>query len=147
MSAVLAAALGLVLVATTILIHYEALRLTSSILPMLAIPVRMRILVVLAAALGAHLIEICLYALAYHVLLDYLAIGTLDGNFDGEVVDYLYFSASSYSSLGLGDIYPHGPIRLIVGMEALNGLLLIAWTASFTYLSMERFWDLHKRRK
>src|SRR5215213_7625904 len=28
-------------------------------------------------------------------------------------------------------------------VEALNGLLLIGWSASFTYLVMERYWPLH----
>ncbi|MFT5782459.1 MAG: hypothetical protein ACI9EB_001852 [Pseudomonas sp.] len=31
-------------------------------------------------------------------------------------------------------------MRLIAGVEALNGLLLIGWTASSTYIAMERFW-------
>jgi hypothetical protein len=30
--------------------------------------------------------------------------------------------------------------RLISGTEALTGLVMIAWTASFTYLLMERYW-------
>jgi hypothetical protein len=47
--------------------------------------------------------------------------------------------------LGLGDIAPLGPVRLLAGVEALNGLLMIAWTASFTYLSMEKFWSPHAR--
>jgi len=53
----------------------------------------------------------------------------------------MYFSAETYTSLGFGDITPVGPIRLLAGIEALNGLLLIGWSASFTYIAMERFWD------
>ncbi len=55
----------------------------------------------------------------------------------------LYFSAEAYTSLGLGDVTPYGSARLLAGVEALNGLLLIAWSASFLYLEMERYW---KRR-
>jgi hypothetical protein len=29
------------------------------------------------------------------------------------------------------------------GIESLTGLVLITWTASFSYLSMERFWGAH----
>ena len=29
---------------------------------------------------------------------------------------------------------------MLAGGEALNGLLLIGWSASYTYISMERFW-------
>jgi hypothetical protein len=30
---------------------------------------------------------------------------------------------------------------MVVGVEALTGLSMIAWTASFTYLEMQRYWD------
>ena len=33
-----------------------------------------------------------------------------------------------------------GELRLLAGVEALNGLLLIGWSASYTYIAMERFW-------
>ena len=33
---------------------------------------------------------------------------------------------------------------LVAGIEALTGLLLIAWSASFTYLTMERIWTPQK---
>ncbi len=32
-------------------------------------------------------------------------------------------------------------MRIVAGIEALTGLLLIAWSASFTYLTMERLWS------
>jgi hypothetical protein len=32
-------------------------------------------------------------------------------------------------------------MRIVAGIESLNGLVLIGWSASFTYLTMERFWD------
>jgi len=54
----------------------------------------------------------------------------------------LYFSAETYTSLGFGDLTPAGPLRLLSGVEALNGLVLIGWSASFTYIAMERFWNL-----
>jgi hypothetical protein len=49
----------------------------------------------------------------------------------------------TYTSLGFGDHIPISHARLIAGVEALNGLLLIGWSASFTYLVMERYWPLH----
>ena|ERR671922_80488 len=36
---------------------------------------------------------------------------------------------------------PLKELRLLAGMEALNGLLLIGWSASYTYIAMERFWN------
>ena len=45
-----------------------------------------------------------------------------------------------FSSIGLGDLYPIGPIRLLTGIEGLVGLLLIGWSVSFTYWEMQTFW-------
>lgn len=56
----------------------------------------------------------------------------------------LYFSASTYASLGLGDIAPLGDFRMLAVVEVLNGLVLIGWTISFTYLAMETFWSSPK---
>lgn len=51
------------------------------------------------------------------------------------------FSAETYSSLGYGDVIPGGALRLLAGVDVLNGLLLSGWSASCTYISMERFWS------
>jgi len=118
----------LVVVATAI--HYEVLRGLSAGLPLLRIPSRGRLLVVIFATFLAHAVEILLYALATYTLdPQHFAFNTA-----------LYFSAETYTSLGYGDIVPTGDLRLLSGVEALNGLLLIGWSASYTYIAMERFW-------
>lgn len=146
-----------VLVLGTIIVHYEVLRLTSIHLCELRIPPRFNILVVVVAAFTAHTIEVWLYGLSYWILYDRFGLGTFGGTDLGLLIeDCLYFSAVTYTSLGLGDLYPLGHFRLIAGVEALNGLLLIGWSASFTYLAMERFWPMiedqpsrhpHRRRQ
>jgi hypothetical protein len=35
----------------------------------------------------------------------------------------------------------------LFALEALVGLLMIGWSASFTYLAMEKFWPMHGDRK
>jgi hypothetical protein len=40
----------------------------------------------------------------------------------------------------MGEIVPVGPIRFLTGMEAVGGLLLITWSASFTFIEMQRYW-------
>ena len=131
------------LVLLTVLVHYEVLRLTSVALPRLTIPPRTRMLFVMIAAFFAHTIEVWLYALAYAVLVDYFAFGSFEGLPVISFMDYLYFSTGTYTSLGIGDIYPVGGLRLIAAVESLNGLVLIGWSASFTYLSMREFWPMH----
>jgi hypothetical protein len=44
------------------------------------------------------------------------------------------------------DLSPHGPLRCR-RCGGLNGLLLIAWSASFTYLSMEKVWEEHHKER
>lgn len=132
---------GLVLL--TVLIHYEILRLTSLLLPQLKIPPRQLTLVVIAATFIAHTLEVWLHALVFYLTIHYFEIGSFGGSFEDQLGDYLYFSTSTYTSLGYGDIYPLGGLRLMAGIEAITGLMMIAWSASFTYLAMEKFWFLH----
>ncbi len=89
---------------------------------------------------GAHLIEIALYAGAYAFLAKIFGEPLVSGEALSEGVDYFYFSIVNYTSLGYGDLYPHRPFRVIAGIEALNGLMLITWSASFTFLAMSRLW-------
>ncbi len=73
----------------------------------------------------AHFAEIFVFAVGYHLAIDYAGSGILKGQFSGHFQEYIYFSLVSYTSLGLGDVYPYGPVRLITGIEALTGLLMI----------------------
>ena len=133
------------LVAATIGIHYEVLRQTSKRLVHLRIVPRMRIIVILAAALISHLVHISLYAAAFLVLEHYVGLGSLGGPPGHDFDDAFYFSITSYTTLGIGDLYPTGALRLLSGIEALNGLVMVGWTASMTYLYMERFWHLSQK--
>ena len=54
----------------------------------------------------------------------------------------MYFSIVNYTSLGYGDLVPVGSLRILCGVEALTGLVLIDWTASFTYVEMQRYWPV-----
>lgn len=140
-------ALALTLVVLSVIIHYEVLRATSLLIPRLSISPRSRILVVIAGVFTAHIVEICLYTIAFIVMHSELAMGSVDGVVDGKVADFFYFSLTSYTTLGVGDLVPHGPLRIIAGIEALNGFVLIGWSGSFTYLSMEKLWELHPQGK
>ena len=135
-----AAAITILMVALSGFVHYEALRLCNAILPRLnRVPGHAKALIAVGAAFCSHLMQIALFAAAYWVLHG-TAYGSLRGNFHDVAAGFLYFSAETYTSLGFGDVYPVGQIRLIAGIEALTGLLMISWSASFTYLEMSRHW-------
>ena len=144
----LAMALSVVVVLTTILIHYEVLRITSEHLTELPFPPRFRIVAVVLAAFAAHTVEVWIYGVTYYVMTGHFGLGELRGG--GEVIgfaEFIYFSASTYGTIGYGDLAPHGALRLIAGVEGLNGLVLIGWSASFTYVAMEKYWPMHARRR
>jgi|RhiMethySRZTD1v2_1073278.scaffolds.fasta_scaffold741646_2 hypothetical protein len=136
-----------VLVALTILVHYEILRVATALIPEERhVRPRGRVVLVVFACFAAHTIEVWLFALAYYLFVDVFALGSFGGAHDGTFVDNIYFSVVSYTSLGFGDVFPIDNVRLISGVEALVGLLMIGWSASFTYLAMEKFWPMHGDR-
>lgn len=133
--------ISILLLMSTVLVHYEALRLASGVAERSSRTSRSAILSVIAILFAAHFLEIGLYA-AVLSLCQYFQLGGLGGETEGGFMDWLYFSLSCYTTLGIGDIHPRGSLRLIAGVEALNGLVLIGWSASFTYLTMEQTWAL-----
>jgi Ion channel len=135
-----------VLVVSSILIHYESLRLMSTFVPNLKVAVRVKVLIVVIGCFFAHTLEVWLYAGAF-LLIFKTGLGSLKGQVDESFADFLYFSATSYSTMGIGDVYPTGALRLISGIEGINGLFLIAWSTSFTYFVMDRLWPLHPDTK
>jgi hypothetical protein len=96
---------------------------------------------VIIGAFCAHAIEIVLYAVAFYYLATWFGEGSMGETRPLKFARCPYFSAETYTSLGCGDVVPHGDLRMLAGMEAVNGLLLIGWTTSFTYISMQRFWE------
>jgi hypothetical protein len=75
-----------------------------------------------------------------------LVHGQLDGAYQPGFTDNFYYSAVTYTALGFGDITPTGAMRLFTAIEALTGLVLIAWTASSLFLAMHKYWGDDQRR-
>ena len=136
----LALLVNVLIVGAAVVIHYEALYRLTQLIPRLTVPYRFRLLIGVFCALLAHIAEILLFGLAYHWMHQSERFGYLQGNFDGSFLASCYFSFTTYTTLGFGDIEPIGNIRFLVGLEALTGLVLITWTASFMFIEMQRFW-------
>ncbi len=132
--------LSIVMVVLSTVSHYEMLRFLSFLLPRLSIPSRAKLIVVILGAFLGHGLQILMYAATYYLMIDDLGLGQIGGTATPMLSTCVYFSIETYTSLGFGDITPSGSVRLLTGVEALNGLLLVAWTASYTYLSMEQLW-------
>ena len=82
--------------------------------------------------IGSHLFQIILFAFYYYMSYQADADQNLfGGNLSGSFLDFFYYSINCYTTLGTGDIFANGSMRIATGLEALIGLVLIAWTATF----------------
>jgi hypothetical protein len=120
-------------------LHYEVLRNCIRMLP--AVKRRRRVVILILIIMLTHATEIWIFGLAYFSLAGLEAFGSIGGTVASiTLLDYVYYSAMVYTTVGFGDLIPQGPIRFMTGMEALTGLVMITWSASFTFLEMQRDW-------
>ncbi len=131
-------AAGLVMI--NVLLHYEVLNWLSKVLARLAWVGRPRVALLICALLVVHIVEIWIFSGGIMLAEWHGGLGDLQGDHSQGVLDYVYYSSMTYTTVGYGDLFPVGPLRFIAAMEALLGLMLITWSASFTYLEMQRFW-------
>ena len=123
-------------------LRYEVLSRLNRYLPGNTwIPRRAKVLGAVFGAMVSHSLQVAIFAGAYLVMHSGLGLGTFGGQFNERFISFWHFSIETYTSLGMGDIFPLGPLRMLAGIEALTGLLMISWTASFTYLEMARYWN------
>ena len=121
----------------SVLLHFECLSRLHRYVGHLASD-RARVITTMIGLLAAHVAEIWLYAGAYFVLTGFPEFGAIQSETDGQtLLDLVYYSAMVYTTVGFGDMIPSGGIRLITATEALVGLSLIAWSASFTYFQFQ----------
>ena len=112
--------------------HYEALRWLApgsrqKRAGRASVPVTLFLLICV------HLVEIGAYAFVYAAATEVFGVGGFAGAREMRPLDYFYYAAETYSSLGYGDIFPIGELRLIASISPLNGILLLAWSGSFLF--------------
>lgn len=127
-------------VALAVLVHYEGLRLLSGWLGRPQGVRRRKVLLGVYGVIVVHIIEIWLFGAAYCLLLLVPGAGQISGLAHAPLLDAVYLSAVTFTTVGFGDVAPVGPVRFLAGTEALTGFILITWSASFLYLEMEQYW-------
>jgi hypothetical protein len=137
---VLVACVTALTVALAVLIHYEGLVWLSKRLPSLHMRARRKVLFVIYGVITIHIVEIWMFGFALWLLLLVPEAGAVIGAAQFSFFEAVYLSAATFTTVGFGDLAPTGPIRFLAGTEALTGFILITWSASFTFLEMERFW-------
>jgi hypothetical protein len=132
-------------VAACVLVHYEGLvRLSAGLGKRQEAQRRRRVLHGIFGVLGLHVIEIWIFGVATWLLLQWPDTGAVAGTHVLGMLDAIYMSAVTFTTVGFGDLAPVGPIRFLCGTEALAGFVLITWSASFTFLEMDRFWRISR---
>ena len=79
-----------------------------------------------------HIAQILVWALAYLHLLPADVFSTLE--------EATYFSFVTFTTLGYGDITLTNVWRILSGIEALNGVLLIGWSTALLFSVVGRIW-------
>ncbi len=128
-------ALATTIVALTVAIHAFGLIGVTRVMAWLVDLFRLhgrrsRVLALIFIVFGIFLIlllEVILWALAYQ------AVGAFS-----DMETSLYFSATTFSTLGIGDIFPPVEWRLAAAIEGINGFLLIGWSTAYLVAASTR---------
>jgi len=80
-----------------------------------------------------HVVEVVIWAVAYLLLLPISQLDTFE--------KAACFSMVTFTTLGYGDItLSDQEWRLLSGIEALNGILLVGWTTAFLFMVVQHTW-------
>lgn len=131
------------LVAVTVVIHalgtnYLVRYLASTFLDREGHWGSKRVLIALMMAALAlvflHALEIVVWAGAYKAIVP-----------SGELADFeaaVYFSFVTFTTLGYGDITLTEGYRLLSGIQALNGILLVGWSTALMFAVVQKTWQM-----
>jgi hypothetical protein len=89
--------------------------------------------------ISLHALQIAVWAFAYRQMLP-----------DGELPSFeaaLYFSFVTFTTLGYGDMTLSEGWRLLSGIQALNGILLVGWTTAYLFAVVQRSWEGMSRHR
>ena len=141
MSVAIFISIALVLLTTSI--FYEILGVVLRITAKRNLRNRPLMFFLVVAIFSAHTVAVWIYGTVYWVMVHTFGAEPLSGIAHDNFFGYIYFSAATYSSLGIGDVFPHGAMQFITGVQVLNGLVLIGWSVMVTYFAVQKLWDVH----
>ena len=78
-----------------------------------------------------HVMEVFLWALTFRLL---------PGSGLASLEEAMYFSFTTFTTLGYGDVTLTGPWRLLTGIESLNGVILIGWSTAVSFAVIQEVW-------
>ncbi|MGI9200252.1 MAG: potassium channel family protein [Woeseiaceae bacterium] len=132
--------IGSALIAITILIHAVGTaawvrHLATQHAAALPWSARRAMLILVGTAIAVvflHAIEIVVWAKAYQFVLPANELDDLE--------EAVYFSFVTFTTLGYGDITLSEGYRLLSGIQALNGIILVGWSTAMIFSVVQRVW-------
>ena len=126
---------GAALIAITVLIHAVCLDAIIKLWRAIGIEIKARWRViafslVVIGIFAAHIIEIWVWAIFYFFVEE---IQTWESA--------LYFSTSSYTTVGYGDLILSEEWRLLGSIEAINGMILFGWSTALIFWGVRHIYD------
>ena len=117
------------LLTLTVIVHFVFLKRMAIIFET-KWPQSIELVTIIFCLFIAHVVEIFIYAVVYYFAYDIPGMGGPQAVGFEQWINTLYFSFVGYSSLGAGELtVVSWPLKILYGLEAINGLLLIAWSA------------------
>jgi hypothetical protein len=83
--------------------------------------------------IALHALEIMIWAGVYKAL---VPVGEL-----ADLETAIYFSFVTFTTLGYGDITLSDGWRLLSGIQALNGILLVGWSTALMFAVVQKSWQ------
>lgn len=117
------------MVTLTVMVHFLGLvalgavvkrRLRAVPIPTTVLHQSGAVLFIVLSLFALHMIEIWLYAGLYMVLGEFTSLESA-----------LYFSTSTFTTVGFGDIFLDQKWRLLSAIQSANGFLLIGWSTAY----------------
>ena len=127
--------IGASLIVVTVLIHATCLELILKgyVAVKTDLEVRWRIVtfaIVILAIFAAHVFEIWVWAIFFFFIEE---IHTFEAA--------LYFSTSSFTTVGYGDITLSDEWRLLGSVESANGMILFGWSTAFIFAIVRKIYE------
>ena len=125
---------GAILIAITVLIHAVCLEGIIKVWRAISIEIQVRwrpitLSLTITGIFASHIIQIWVWAIFYFFVEETQTWESA-----------LYFSTSSFTTVGYGDLILSEEWRLLGSIEAINGMILFGWSTAFIFAGVNRIY-------